>query len=42
MIKRLWGTDLDPLAFKEEWQKRLAKVSKHHRSKQHEDYPQDS
>jgi hypothetical protein len=33
MIKRLWGTDVDPLAFKEEWQKRLARLSKHHRLK---------
>ncbi|MBI3881960.1 MAG: DNA polymerase IV [Verrucomicrobia bacterium] len=30
MVKKLWGTDADPLAHKEEWEKRLAKVSKHH------------
>ncbi|MGB7745889.1 MAG: DNA polymerase IV [Verrucomicrobiia bacterium] len=28
MVKKLWGTDADPLARKEEWEKRLAKVSK--------------
>jgi DNA polymerase IV len=28
MVKKLWGTDADPLANKEEWEKRLAKVSK--------------
>ncbi len=28
MVKRLWGTDADPLAHKGEWEKRLAKVSK--------------
>ncbi len=31
MIKKLWGTDADPLAHKSEWEERLAKVSKHHR-----------
>lgn len=30
MVKKLWGTDADPLAHKGEWEKRLAKVSKHH------------
>jgi DNA polymerase IV len=28
MVKKLWGTDADPLAQKGEWGKRLAKVSK--------------
>ncbi len=28
MVKKLWGTDADPLAHKGEWEKRLAKVSK--------------
>ncbi len=28
MVKKLWGTDADPLAHKGDWQKRLAKVSK--------------
>jgi len=28
MVKKLWGTDADPLAQKGEWEKRLAKVSK--------------
>jgi DNA polymerase-4 len=28
MVKKLWGTDADPLANKDEWEKRLAKVSK--------------
>jgi DNA polymerase-4 len=28
MVKKLWGTDADPLANKGEWEKRLAKVSK--------------
>jgi DNA polymerase-4 len=27
MVKKLWGTDADPLANKGEWEKRLAKVS---------------
>ncbi|NOS69972.1 MAG: DNA polymerase IV [Verrucomicrobia bacterium] len=30
MVKKLWGTDADPLAHKGEWEKRLAKVSKQH------------
>jgi DNA polymerase-4 len=30
MVKKLWGTDADPLAHKSEWEKRLSKVSKHH------------
>lgn len=29
MVKKLWGTDADPLAHKSEWEQRLAKVSKH-------------
>jgi DNA polymerase-4 len=33
MIKKLWGTDEDPLAFKTLWEERLAKVSRHHFSK---------
>jgi DNA polymerase-4 len=28
MVKKLWGTDADPLAHKGEWEKRLAKASK--------------
>ena len=28
MVKKLWGTDADPLAHKGEWEQRLAKVSK--------------
>jgi len=28
MVKKLWGTDADPLAHKGEWEKRLARVSK--------------
>jgi DNA polymerase-4 len=28
MVKKLWGTDADPLAQKGDWEKRLAKVSK--------------
>ena len=28
MVKKLWGTDADPLAHKGEWEKRLTKVSK--------------
>ena len=28
MVKKLWGTDADPLAHKGDWDKRLAKVSK--------------
>jgi len=30
MVKKLWGTDADPLAHKGDWEKRLAKVSKQH------------
>jgi DNA polymerase-4 len=33
MVKKLWGTDADPLAHKSEWEARLAKVSKHHKTK---------
>ncbi|HEY3856027.1 MAG TPA: DNA polymerase IV [Verrucomicrobiae bacterium] len=33
MIKKLWGTDADPLAHKGEWEQRLAKVSKQHQFK---------
>jgi DNA polymerase-4 len=32
MVKKLWGTDADPLAHKGEWEKRLAKVSRQHHS----------
>jgi len=28
MVKKLWGTDADPLAHKGEWERRLARVSK--------------
>ena len=31
MVKKLWGTDLDPLAHKGEWEKKLATISKQHR-----------
>lgn len=34
MVKKLWGTDADPLAFKNDWETHLSKVSKHHRSKE--------
>jgi len=27
MVKKLWGTDADPLAHKGDWEKRLAKVT---------------
>ena len=30
MVKKLWGTDADPLANKGEWEKRLGKLSKQH------------
>lgn len=30
MVKKLWGTDADPLANKGEWEKQLAKISKQH------------
>jgi len=33
MVKKLWGTDADPLAHKSEWEARLSKVSGHHKSK---------
>jgi DNA polymerase-4 len=33
MVKKLWGTDADPLAHKGDWEKRLAKVSKQHQFK---------
>ena len=33
MVKKLWGTDADPLAHKGEWEQRLAKVSRHHQSR---------
>jgi DNA polymerase IV len=33
MVKKLWGTDADPLANKSEWEKRLSKVSRHHHEK---------
>lgn len=33
MVKKLWGTDADPLAHKGEWEARLAKVSKQHQFK---------
>ena len=33
MVKKLWGTDADPLANKGEWEKRLGKVSKQHQFK---------
>jgi DNA polymerase IV len=36
MVKKLWGTDADPLAHKSDWEQRLAKVSRHHQSRQGE------
>ena len=30
MVKKLWGTDADPLAHKGDWEKRLTKISKQH------------
>jgi len=33
MIKKLWGTDDDPLAHKTDWEERLAKLSWNHFSK---------
>jgi DNA polymerase IV len=30
MVKKLWGTDADPLAHKDDWEKKLAKISKQH------------
>jgi len=30
MVKKLWGTDADPLANKDEWEKQLGKASKQH------------
>ncbi len=33
MVKKLWGTDADPLAHKGEWEKRLARVSRNLKSK---------
>jgi len=33
MVKKLWGTDADPLAFKTDWEARLSKVSGHHHEK---------
>ena len=33
MVKKLWGTDADPLANKTEWEQRLAKVSRNHHRK---------
>jgi DNA polymerase-4 len=36
MVKKLWGTDADPLANKSDWEQHLAKVSRHHQSRQDE------
>lgn len=33
MVKKLWGTDADPLAHKGDWEQRLTKVSRHHSSR---------
>jgi DNA polymerase-4 len=33
MVKKLWGTDADPLAHKSDWETRLAKAGKQHRFK---------
>ena len=33
MVKKLWGTDADPLAQKGEWEQQLSKASRHHYGK---------
>jgi DNA polymerase-4 len=33
MVKKLWGTDADPLAHKSDWERQLAKASQHHHGK---------
>ena len=33
MVKKLWGTDADPLMHKGEWEKKLANVSQQHQFK---------
>ena len=33
MVKKLWGTDADPLANKKEWEQRLGKISANHHRK---------
>lgn len=33
MVKKLWGTDADPLANKDKWEKQLGKVTKQHQFK---------
>ena len=30
MVKKLWGNNADPLAFKSDWEARLSKVRKSH------------
>jgi hypothetical protein len=33
MVKKLWGTDADPLAHKPAWEHQLEKASRHHHGK---------
>ena len=33
MVKKLWGTDSDPLAHKTDWERQLEKASRHHHGK---------
>jgi DNA polymerase-4 len=33
MVKKLWGTDADPLAHKKDWERQLEKASRHHHGK---------
>ena len=33
MVKKLWGTDADPLSNKKEWERQLEKASRHHHGK---------
>ena len=33
MVKKLWGTDADPLANKTDWERQLEKASRHHHGK---------
>jgi hypothetical protein len=33
MVKKLWGTDADPLANKQDWERQLEKASRHHHGK---------
>jgi hypothetical protein len=33
MVKKLWGTDANPLAHKTDWEQQLEKASRHHHGK---------